>query len=154
MSEGMTLEKLRDRLRELANRDQPILLLSETLARWADIADAHLSQPAQAVDVESIKRVIDAMRDLHPTFKSSNHDGWVKTLTRAISGEKAWRVGDDVLVSLKECGAEHLQIANHYNTGGYLNQYDTVKKHMTFHLAINKAIEALLPASPTPDKQL
>src|SRR5690349_15961901 len=39
-----------------------------------DVIRQHLSQPAQAVDVGAIREVVDAMRELHPKFKSFCHD--------------------------------------------------------------------------------
>ena len=50
MGEKKPIEKLRDRLRELSMRDEAVTNTPDTLARWADIVDAHLTQPAQAVD--------------------------------------------------------------------------------------------------------
>jgi hypothetical protein len=59
MSEPMTLEQVRDRLR---NDGSPAWCIPNewTCQQLADAIDAHLSQPAQAVDVE---KASDAWRE-------------------------------------------------------------------------------------------
>ncbi|MDE2427034.1 MAG: hypothetical protein KGO96_14135 [Elusimicrobia bacterium] len=56
------------------------------------------------------------------------------------------RVPEDVIEDLRKCSAEHLTIGNHFNMGGYLNPENTVRKHIGFHLSIEKVISALSDA--------
>ena len=56
MGEKMTLEQVRDAMIEEKAwaRGAGWPMAAGTLQRWADAIDAHLTQPAQAVDVDSI----------------------------------------------------------------------------------------------------
>ena len=51
-------------------------------------ASTHLSQPAQAVDVDAVREVIAEMQIKAPTVKPKHLDNWAGRLTRALSGEK------------------------------------------------------------------
>lgn len=82
MSEKMTLEKVRDVLRNAGRYD--LYGTDLQACDLADAIDAHLTQPAQAVDVGAIREVLSAMRKLDPRFKSFCHDRWVDKLTAAL----------------------------------------------------------------------
>jgi hypothetical protein len=96
MAEMMTLEMVRDRLREA--HDFPSGKLHTTIhishfTAWADAIDAHLTQPAQAVDVGAIREVIrEVIKELRGTGLPSRPKTADK-LTRAIGNAQAegWR---------------------------------------------------------------
>jgi hypothetical protein len=103
MSE-MTLEQVRDSLREVAAIEATTGADSGNLyMEMADAIDAHLAQPAQAVDVVVMRtrRNGKAWQYYEPDYLSPEAIsrlagyGWeFERLTRALSGEKAGPVGD------------------------------------------------------------
>lgn len=91
MSEGMTLDQAIAfmRLVDVGN-------ISGRISEWPGLREAcvvvyaHLSRPAQAVDIGAIREVIEDL-SLH-AYRLSDGDELVDKLTRALSGEKAGRV--------------------------------------------------------------
>lgn len=55
--------------------------------------DAHLAQPAQAVDVGAIREVVAEMHEYNEADQCGLEE-WADKLTRALSGEKAGTVSD------------------------------------------------------------
>ncbi len=89
MGEKRTLEQVRDGLRLYADYKSTgghsgKLLGVADVERMADAIDAHLATPAQTVDVEALREVINEMR--HPT-KQNFVSEWADKLAQAI-GDK------------------------------------------------------------------
>ena len=137
----MTLIQMRDEMK--AKLDGGYRADSANLIDWVNAIDAHLSQPAQAVDVGAVLQVIAEMRAFrYNTPPNWNHlDSFADKLTRALSGEKAGPVGGEVTATdfataMRNCGLS-------------LATYARVDQEAR-RLAKQRA---LLPSSPTPDKE-
>ena len=77
---AMTLEQVRDRLRAVDHAG----MSGDECDDLADAIDAHLSQPAQVVDVDTVREVIAEMQIKAPTVKPKHLDNWAGRLTRSI----------------------------------------------------------------------
>lgn len=88
MSDGMTLEQIPEALRGLAKViRQHGTCAPMALEKLAADMDAHLSQPAQAVDVGAIDSVIVDLEERARNGGDAFPDeleGWADALTRAI----------------------------------------------------------------------
>lgn len=92
MSEGMTLvQQLRGRAAYL--RDMGRIKSPQLMEQAANELEAHLFQPAQAVDVGAIREVISWLETREGMHV--NIGGLADKLTRALSGEKAVEVTAD-----------------------------------------------------------
>lgn len=138
----MTLEQVRDRLREevsaLMQEERTVVTIHRTyLAAWADAIDAHLAQPAQAVDVDCyLPGITGGMVLLRKEYR----EGFVRyeDYVRALTGEKAGPAGDGVCDERKEYhdGSGYLQVAF----------ADGVPELLGRSVRVS-------PASPAPDKE-
>lgn len=91
MTEGMTLEKVRLQMAQACTISKPVPI--QIVEAWLKSVDAHLSQPAQAVDVGAIREVAQEASVLAAwetvQLSSERLRAWSDKLTRALSGEKA-----------------------------------------------------------------
>lgn len=105
------------------------------------------AQPAQAVDVGAVRRVIDELNgyceasddSCYGTLATSLVRGYTEQLVRALTGEKAGRVDDVVSVAALRTLIR--------GNGGWASCFNDEIFVMW------NDIEALLPASPAPDKE-
>ena len=85
MGERMTLTAVRDALLEekawARGIDWP--MAAHKLQQWADAIDAHLTQPAQAVDVEKVREVIAELREADSPSPLRFRE-WADKLTAAL----------------------------------------------------------------------
>jgi hypothetical protein len=82
----MTLTELHDVLRNAG--DEKHAIGSTMCTVLADALDAHLAQPAQAVDVKAIREVIKRLEEHPLSDEWKVFDQCADKLTRAVSGEK------------------------------------------------------------------
>ncbi|WP_440279871.1 hypothetical protein [Frateuria sp.] len=173
----MTLEQARDSLRKMEaegqwwSPDSGKTHWTVPLKAMADAIDAHLAQPAQAVDVEKVAAVgYEAWMDDPGLWLHANNmerSRWTKIaqaiITRALSGEKAGPVGDGL--RFPEWVIESLGVLDAETQRLYLDPTDGNKVGLNERCAITFfkrfatdpeeacRMYGTLTASPTPDKE-
>jgi hypothetical protein len=101
---------------------------------------AHLTQPAQAVDVGTIRDVIETVKRIDP------HWSQLPKLERALSAEKVgWR--DGLVREARRCVGAFEQFA-----GRDFGRCDPEDMHLVI-VEAHHGLSCALPASPTPDKE-
>jgi hypothetical protein len=147
----------------------------------ADAIDAHLSQPAQAVDVGAIREVISRLRAFHgyspmSSFTRSELDKEIDKLTRALStaqaevrGVEGWKLvpitaTEQMLeagrsaVMARECSGPNWGPADHYKAAGISREgipdrlFDG-KGKMSKAWGAELVYAAMIAATPAPDKE-
>ena len=143
-NKAMTLEHVRDGLRGMKTFPQSLF------NRWADAISAHLSQPAQAVDVRSVvvKAVGGYLERSWPDNPVS-YDDMAAHITRALSTAQAegWR---DIATAPKD-GRYLLLCRPNYQP--FSGRWIDDEWQDSMQLCREPSHWQPLPATPAPDKE-
>jgi hypothetical protein len=145
----MTLEQALSAMRSVSPHAE---VFGDQVHEWADAIDAHLAQPAQAVDVGAIREVIDALRNMGG--KPNNiYNLAADKLTRALAGEKAGPAGEWESAFHAQRAAAMRAHTICYETMLARPDVAELGDDGRLHDAIHDILRVDGPASPAPDKE-